>query len=247
MMKRSLAMVLVFFLIIGALTGCGTNQEKIMEEFYTILDKPASEKTIKEANEYVDRYLAKIDKKYAEEMIIKLEAYILGFNQEGIDYEEWSKHYGKYFDSALKDLYQLKIKEQKSPMAEDAVLKISWDELLKRAYNMEQYIRKYKDQELIKKDAGWMYRDYINALVMGTNGTPIFDYKTYAFSEDAKTAYAAFINKYPDSATAWALTEYFTYLNSIQFTLKYNDKAASKSFFNTCDWLVSESGKRVFQ
>jgi hypothetical protein len=247
MMKRSLAAVLVFLLVIGALTGCGPNQEKIMEDFYTILDKPASEKTIKEANEYVDQYLAKIDEKYAEEMIIKLEAYILGFDQEGINYEDWTKRYDKYIGKDLKDLYKLKIKEQRSPMAEDAVLKISWNELLQRTYDMEQYIRKYKDQELIQKDAGWMYRNYVNALVMGTNGTPVFDYKTYGFSEDAKTAYAAFINKYPDSVTSWALTEYFTYLNSNQFTLDYNDKAASKTFFDTCDWLVSESGKRVFQ
>ena len=36
-------------------------------------------------------------------------------------------------------------------------------------------------------------------MVMGTNGTPIFDYKTNSFSEEAKIAYEAFINQYPDN------------------------------------------------
>jgi molybdopterin biosynthesis enzyme len=50
-----------------------------------------------------------------------------------------------------------------------------------------------------------------------------------------------------DSTTAWALTEYFSYLDSIRYSLDFNDKSSSKVFFDTCDWLVSESGKRVFQ
>jgi hypothetical protein len=84
-------------------------------------------------------------------------------------------------------------------------------------------------------------------MVMGSNNTPIFDYKTYGFSKDAKSAYMEFINRHPDSVTAWALTEYFTYLNSINYSMNYNDKVSSKMFFDTCDWLVSESGKRVYQ
>lgn len=246
-MKRSLTIILVLLLSIGALTGCGPDQKKIQKDFITILEKPASEETVKEATDYLDKYISKMDENYASDMVLHLEHYILGYNQEGIVYEKWLKHYDKYISASLKDLYKIKDKEQKTPIAEDTVLKVSWAELAQRAYDMEQYIQKYKDQKLIAEDATWLYGNYMNAMVMGTNGTPVFDYKTHAFSDDAKTAYAAFINKSPDSATAWALTEYFTYLDSIGYIMDYNDKVSSKLFFDTCDWLVSESGKRVFQ
>lgn len=246
-MKRSLAIILALLLTIGVLAGCGPNQEKIQKDFITILEKPASDETIKEASDYLDKYLPKTDKEYANDMVLHLEHYILGLNQDGIVYKDWLEHYEKYISVSLKDLYVIKDNEQSSPIAEDTVLKVSWAELAQRTYDMEQYIQKYKDQKLIEEDAMWLYSNYMNALIMGANGTPIFDYKTHAFSEDAKTAYAAFINKFPETTTAWALTEYFTYLDSIQYSMDYNDKVSSKLFFDTCDWLVSESGKRVFQ
>lgn len=245
-MKRSLAIILIILLTIGSLTGCGPDQEKIQNDFIEILEKPASEETIMEATEYLDKYLSKMGEKNASDMVLHLERYILGFNQEGIQYEEWAKHYDKYIETSLKDFYQIKVKEQNNPVAEDAILRITWEELVHRAYDMELYIQKYKDQKLINEDASWLYGNYMNAMVMGTNGSPIFDYANHTFSEAAKTAYTSFINQYPESTTAWALTEYFTYLNSIQYYMDYNDKISSKLFFDTCDWLVSESGKRVF-
>lgn len=246
-MKRSMTIILIFLLAIGNLTGCGPDQEKIQKDFIAILEKPASEDTIKEATNYLDKYLSKMDKKYASDMVLHFESYILAFNQDGIEYEEWAKQYDKYVAASLKELYQIKAMEQKAPFVADAVLLITWEELVNRTHDMEQYIQKYKDQKLTNQDATWLYGNYMNALVMGTNGTPIFNYEKHTFSEEAKTAYASFINKYPDSTTAWALKEYFTYLDSIQYNMDYNNKISSKLFFDTCDWLVSESGKRVFQ
>ncbi len=246
-MKRSLAIILSLLLAIGALTGCGPDQEKIQEDFIAILDKPAAEDTIQEASDFLDQYLSKMDAEYASQMIHEYEHYILDFNQKGINYEDWLKKYEKYIDPVLAGFYQLMAKEQSSPMATDTVLNLSWEELAQRTYEIELFIKENKDYQPIRDDLTWIYGNYVNALVMGTNETPIFDYKTHGFSEEAKTAYAAFINKHSDSATAWALTEYFTYLNSIGFTMDYNDKISSKLFFDTCDWLVSESGKRVFQ
>lgn len=246
-MKRSLAIILVLLLSIAALTGCGPDQKKIQKDFIAILEKPASEETITEASDYLDRYLSKVDEEYASQMVHQYEHYILNFNQEGINYEEWAKKYETYLSPALAGYYQIMAEEQKSPMSADTVLKLSWEELAQRTYKIEQFVKDNKDYEPIRDDMTWLYGNYMNALVMGTNSTPIFDYKTHAFSDGAKAAYAAFINKFPDSTTAWALTEYFTYLDSIGYTMDYNDKVSSKLFFDTCDWLASESGKRVFQ
>jgi hypothetical protein len=246
-MKRSLAIILVLLLLIGALTGCGPDQEKIQEDFIAILDKPASQETIKEAEDYLDQYLSKVTEEYASQMVHQYEHYILSFDQEGINYDEWVGKYEKHISPPLNGFYQLMAEEQKSPMTDDTALRLSWEELVERAYEIEQFARENKEYEPLRDDLIWIYGNYMNALVMGTNGTPIFDYKTHEFSEEARSAYAAFINKFPDTTTAWALTEYFTYLDSIRYNMDYNDKVSSKLFFDTCDWLVSESGKRVFQ
>ncbi|MDD2190375.1 MAG: hypothetical protein PHV71_06430 [Eubacteriales bacterium] len=246
-MKRSSSVLLIVLLIITALTGCGPKQGEIQDEFLAMLDKPPSEESAKEAADYLDQHLSKLDKEYASFMVHELEHYILGVEHNKINYTEWIAHYEKYVDPALTGLYQIMAQEQKSPMAVDTVLKISWEELAKRAYDMENYIKENKDYEMINEDFTWIYGNYINAMIMGTNGTPIFNYKTHAFSEDARTAYVSFINRYPDSITTWVLKEYYTYLTSIQFTMDYNDKVSSKLFFDTCDWLVLESGKRVMQ
>jgi len=246
-MKRPLIILLILVLTIGAFAGCGPDQEKIQNGFIAILDKPASDETIEEAADYLAQYLPKAGEEHASQMVHQYEHYILGYNQEGIDYEEWINRYQKYISPSLMELYEMMAAEQKSPMAEDTVLKLTWEALAQKTYEIEQFVRDNKDYKLIRDDLIWIYGKYMNALVMGTNGTPIFDYKTHAFSESAKTAYASFINKYPDSTTAWALTEYFTYLDSVGYAMDYNDKVTSKLFFDTCDWLVSESGKRVFQ
>ncbi len=246
-MGRPLAILLVILLIVGVFAGCGPDPDKVQEDFLAIMDHPASLETVKEATDYLDKYLPKMDKAYANAMVHKLEHYILGFNQEGIVYNDWIKKYKRYLDPQLLEFYQIMAREQESPMAVDAVLKLSWEELAQRTYELEQFIQANKDYILIKDDFTWIYGKYVNAMVMGTTGTPVFDYKTHEFSDSARTAYAAFLNKYPDSTTAWALTEYFTYLSSIDYTMDYNNKDTSKIFFDTCDWLVTESGKRVFQ
>jgi len=246
-MKRFLAFILVILFVIGALSGCGPEPEKVQEDFLEILDQPASEETVKEAIAYLDKYLPSIDKAYANAMVYKLEHYILGFDHEGINYTEWIKKYQRYLDPVLLEYYQIMEREQESPVAVDAVLQLGWEDLVQRTYELEQFIRENKEYILIKDDLTWLYGNYINTIVMGTTGTPIFDYKSHAFSDEARTVYAAFINKNPDSTTGWVLKEYFTYLNSIGYTMDYNDKISSKLFFDTCDWLVTESGKRVFQ
>ena len=175
----------------------------------------------------MDQNLSKVDEDYATDMVIRFEHYILEFDQDGINYSDWTERFKNNVYDALTELYQIKEKEQSSPMVEDTNLIISWDELLDRTYEMELYIHKNKDVELIRDDASWLYTNYMITLIMGTNGTPIFDYKTHEFNEAAKNSFSDFINKHPDSATTWALTEYFAYLDSIglQWTIMIKFRA----------------------
>lgn len=246
-MKNAAATILISILIISVFVGCREKNERIIGDLVTILEQPVSEENISEADAYLDEYLPKVKEELADDMVMRFEDYLLSNTQDGINYTEWISQYEGYITPLLVEVYRLKEKEQQNPMVVDTVLKISWEELLQRTHDLETFIDEHKEDQEIRADLNWLYSNYMIALVMGTNGTPIFDYKSQLFSESAKTTYAEYIEQYPDTTTAWALNEYFTYLESINFKLDYNDKELSKLFFDTCDWLVSESGKRVFQ
>lgn len=246
-MKKIWTLLLVITLIAGLFTGCGKSQTEIQDEFLEMIKKPATEESISQVSDYLDQYLSKIEEHTASHMIIEFEDYIISYDNQGIQYDEWANKYKEQISPVLAELYMMKSHEQLNPSSKDTVLQISWSELVDRAYKLEQLISANKTDDLIKEDAAWIYGNYINSIVMGTNGTPIFDYKTHEFSQDARDSYSIFVNKYPDSTITWVLMEYFTYLDSIEYSMDYNDKVSSKLFFDTCTWLVSEAGKRVFQ
>ena len=127
----------------------------------------------------------------------------------------------------------------------DAGLVISWGQLAERALKAEEYVKKYKDDPNTAQDGIFMYQSYINIMLLGIDNTPIFDFASSEFSKDAKADYVDFINKNPDSVTANILTEYITYLASINYKIDFNNEQQSKVYFDTCKWLVSEAGKRV--
>jgi len=43
---------------------------------------------------------------------------------------------------------------------------------------------------------------------------------------------------YPDTVITSTLTEYFSYLNNINFTLDYMDATDNEVFYSTCDYLI---------
>lgn len=165
-----------------------------------------------------------------------------------VNHKALLNEFGKDITPALARLYKLKEVEFAKPAAENAVLKITWEQLADRAYSVEKMIKKYKkDDDLIREDAQWMYENYMSMMLMGLNNSPIFDFKTGKFSKDAEAAYTKFIADHPKSLTAEMLTQYFSYLNKIDYRMNYRNKTQSKQFFDQCGRLVSEAGKRVFE
>ncbi len=162
-----------------------------------------------------------------------------------IDYSALLKKYGEYIPKSLNLLYKLDAEALSKPMSENATLKVSWDTLLDRAYRAETILKKYSGDPLVAEDAKWMYLTYLNTLLMGTTNTPVFDYQTGEFSADAKAAYVGFIRENPDSILTFALTEYFTYLESIDYSLACKAVRWGKVFFYARDWIVSETTKGV--
>ncbi len=164
-----------------------------------------------------------------------------------IDYGLLNDKYGRHTTEALQELYAIKTMESSLPMAEDAALMISWEELAMRAYSVEQYIKTFGEDPMTIEDARFLYGNYINAMMLGMNNTPIFDYETDQFSEDAKAAYERFVREHPKSTTAWMLREYMSYIASIDYRMDYSDQSQSKAFLETCSWLVSETGKKAME
>ncbi|MDD2484229.1 MAG: hypothetical protein PHQ50_04260 [Eubacteriales bacterium] len=162
-----------------------------------------------------------------------------------VDYTRLLEKYGEYIPESLRLLYGLDADSVLKPMTENAKLNISWETLLDRAYRAEMILKKYPEDHLVKENAQWLYTTYLNALLMGTTNTPIFDYETEEFSAEAKAAYVHFMRENSDAVLTFALTEYFSYLESIEYNLDYNDVTMSKVFFDTCDWIVTETNKRL--
>lgn len=168
-----------------------------------------------------------------------------GIPYPAINYTDLLIKYEGKISPALVDLYKIKQMEADYPMAIDASLVISWGELANRTLATEVFVEKYKNDYNTIEDWIFIYQNYINTLLMGIDNTPMFGILDNEFSKDAKGQYIDFINNNPDSVTAYILTEYITYLESINYILDYANEEQSKIYFDTCTWLVSEAGKRV--
>lgn len=164
-----------------------------------------------------------------------------------INYTELLIKYEAKISSALIDLYKMKQMEADYPIAIDASLVISWGDLANRTLATEKFVQKYKKDYNTLEDGTFMYQNYINTLLVGVDNTPVFGALDNQFSSDVKEQYIAFINSNPDTVTAYILTEYITYLDSINYKLDYANEEQSKIYFDTCTWLVSEAGKRVIE
>jgi hypothetical protein len=143
-------------------------------------------------------------------------------------------------------LFEYKAAEQKNPIVFDATLQVSRQELISRTLDIEDFIRARREDQMIKDDALWLYKRYVNAVLMGANNSPVFDYETRKFSQDLLEQYNAVIAERPDSALAAVLTEYKTYLAELGYVLEYDRDEERAKFFETCGRLVSEAEHRVY-
>ena len=247
-MKKCVLAVLLATALIMGLAGCGEKEPAdIEDEFLEMISQPASEESIEEIGNFLDENLKSVTSDRADEMLNQYDEYIYNYDNTYMDYSDFLERYGSYMTFGLKQLFEIAMQEQDEPIAENAELSVSWSDLCSRALTVENYITENKDYELVKDQAKWYYEYYINAILMGTTSTPLLDYETGQMSEDAKAAYIEFCQDAPETVTAWAINEYFTYLDSIDFTLDYKDASESKVYFDTCTYIVSEAGESVFQ
>ncbi|MDR3294926.1 MAG: hypothetical protein LBT26_03710 [Clostridiales Family XIII bacterium] len=246
MLKFS-CVVITGLLLLGILSGCGSaNAEKTVLEFEAILDNAATAENIDKANDYLEGRLSKLNDEQAGSLLLDLEAYAANYDADYLQYDDLVKRYKGEIPGAMAELFELKAIEQKAPILKDATLQLSWADLLERAMAVEEFIRANQEDLMVKEDALWLYRRYVNALLMGASNSPVFDYGTHAFSPEAQAAYDVCRAEYPGSAVAQILAEYEKYLDGLGYELRYEEKEESAKFFETCSRLVSEAEKQVY-
>lgn len=162
-----------------------------------------------------------------------------------IDYGNLLERFDKYLSESMKNFYELEQLVAEKPATENAKLVISWKELIGRAYMAEEIITSFPEDEIIKKDVLWVYKRYMGIILMGTTNTPIFDYETKEFSENALKAYRDFMKEEPEAVLTWVLGNHIEYLNSINLKVDFNDQESGKAFLDNCDLLISEGEKRL--
>lgn len=248
-MKKFLILIFTIMMVgMMAFTGCsGDKPVKVLENFLTMLETPATVERIEEAQEFLDANLKYMDEEDADYMLGELQNYAFAFDTNALDYSDLAQRYQKHISAALYDLYILMAEEQDKPSVIDATLQISWRALCERALQLEAYITENKDYLPTKEEAVWMYETAINSMLIGATKSPIFSYETEEFSQDAYDTFVAVAAENPDTTVAWVIEEYFNYLESVNYTLNHKDTDENNAFFDTCSHLVSEAGKRVYQ
>lgn len=148
-----------------------------------------------------------------------------------IDYERLQE-YNSNISPELKDYLAVRAMDSNTPVALDAGLYISFDELAARILKTEDYLQKYsggqKHEEMLKG-----YRNKLEIYLLGIDNSPIFDFETGKIDEEVLESYKKTANT-KDKVTAYIVKKY---LNSIEENEYIIDESITKNVLS----LVNES------
>lgn len=143
-----------------------------------------------------------------------------------IDYEAF-KEYNKNVSDEIKDYIDIMAEISNEPIAVDAALRISFDELATRILRAENYLQRYaqgqKYEDMLRKYSSWL-----NIYLQGLPNTPIADHDTRKIKEEVMKSYVE-TAKVNDSATAFVVTKYIGAINENKGIVNENliDKSLS--------------------
>jgi len=134
-----------------------------------------------------------------------------------LDYEFYKK-YAAYTNDDIKEYVDLMAVESNKVPAKDAALMIGWDELVKRALKMEEFIFTYVDSVKFD-DVKDLYDKYVNFIIYGLNNTPLFSYDKKTMNEKARAAYTDVVREPGDSRLLQILKDYLKVIENNNYTL----------------------------
>lgn len=237
----------------------------------------AYEAMLEEAKTFLAANIGKVKEEDADYMLhLYIDSAKLVVEEDAEAFSSLIENYGSYASEMMQEILALELLEINSPLSsfdgskpEDGIdlgdekdseiggaagISSFWREAMKRALALEKIVEEYKETlqsgsyEYLKTTIVWQYEYYINYMLLGTAECPVFEGEEHTFSEEAKEVYTELAQENPQTITAWAVNEFFDYLNSIRFKLDYgNDAEAAKVYYNTCSYIVGEAGKRLYE
>ncbi|MBQ3122599.1 MAG: hypothetical protein IJC14_00415 [Firmicutes bacterium] len=255
---KTVSVVLVLILLMSVFTACGKSREEVLAGFNELIpvesvaDKEEGHRILSEMESYLDSNLRYVDDEDADYMFFNYLEEAFRIDNEYISYAEVTERYGNYLSDLMNALLVIEIEDEINPLTEgEGVLRCDWNEVAQRALLAESVISEHRETidsdayAYLKEHILWHYEYYINLMLMGTSNNPVFAYQTGEFDENASAMYESTAQENPETVVAWAINEYFTYLDSVDYKLDYNDAKESKVFYDTCSYIKTEAGKRV--
>lgn len=119
-----------------------------------------------------------------------------------------------YVSDDIKEYFTIMNIESSQVFAKDAALMITWDEVISRALQSQEFLLNFPDSERFTAIEE-LYQRYLNITLLGLNNTPLFDYESGMMTNEAKAAYEAAVAQKNDR-------EYLTILEDFMKVLKEN-------------------------
>lgn len=150
-----------------------------------------------------------------------------------IDYGFYKK-YSDYVSIDIKDYINIMAVESDKIPAKDAGLIISWNEVVDRVFNQEEFIVTHKDSIKID-DMKKLYDQYVYIVLYGMDNTPLFDYHSKTMNADVKAAYKNAITR--QSKLSEILKEYYEILEKDDFKLTDKGKDYRDDIVNNMKYI----------
>ncbi|WP_333657064.1 hypothetical protein [Tissierella praeacuta] len=122
-----------------------------------------------------------------------------------VDYEKM-KEYNDYISDEMKEYIAIKAMDSNEPVAIDAGLKISYDELASRIIQTEKYIQRYSQGQRHEEMLG-SYKNKLVIYLGGLDNTPICDPQSKKIYDEVLESYRK-TSKTKDSTTAFIINKY---------------------------------------
>lgn len=155
-----------------------------------------------------------------------------------VDYEK-IKQYSNYISDEMEEYIDIKAMDSNEPVAVDAGLIISYDDLAARIIKTENYISKYSGGQRYEEMLGY-YRDKLDMYLSGLPNTPIAEYETNKIYKDVFESYKKTSNV-KDSVTAFIVTKYINLIEENELIINENVKDKVLSLVNEALSLLETS------
>ncbi|MDY0235816.1 MAG: hypothetical protein RBR71_07285 [Gudongella sp.] len=191
-------------------------QLKILKDYYESIENNISEDQI--INSIKDN-ITKLDENKADEMLIQFENFLYSKGYDAKKVTEKLTPFVENGSDEFKSYFEIWETETENETTDGEGLKISAEEIIDRALNIERFTNRFPDSKL-KQKLEDLYKAYIGLSLKGLGNPYIFAKEgETTLNPDLLEMYKQKINNNPDSRTAKILNLYIVELEKDSYNL----------------------------